>query len=118
MASKKLPDRVEFGFQCFQILDGYVASINGYQSFGLKAREIAGNQLADRSDLRCQFLIADRQSYFHSVSCVFACGSGKAQEERSQAVAHGRERKLLDDSHKPSQPSADHAQDLECNLRM
>src|ERR1017187_5978051 len=33
-------------------------------------------------------------------------------------MPNGCEREFLDDSHQPSQPSTDHAQHLECNLRM
>src|ERR1700687_606797 len=117
-ASKKLPGRVEFGFQCFQIVNSYDASINCYQSFGLKAGEISGNQLADRSDLRRQFLVADRQNDFHSPSRALAFGSAKAQEERSQPMPHGCERKFLDDSHELSQPGTNHAQNLKSNSRM
>jgi len=110
--------RSEFSFQSLQIVDDYTASIDLYQAFGLEAGKIAGDQFAHGSNLRRQFLVADRQDYLHSVRHALALGSGKAQEERSQAVPHGGEGEFLDDSHQPSQPATDHAQHLKRNFRM
>src|SRR5208337_1907435 len=86
--SKELFGRRQFGFQSLQIVNDHHAAVDLYEAFGLEAGEIPGNQFADSSDLRRQFLVADRQSDFHSVSRALAFGSGKAQEERSQPVPH------------------------------
>ena len=77
--SKELFGRWQFGFQSLQIVNDHGAPVDLYQSFGLEAGEIPGNQLAHRPDLRRQFLVADRQSDLYSVRRALAFGSGKTQ---------------------------------------
>ena len=83
--------RVEFVFQSLQVVDEDVAPIGLQHSFGLQAGEIPGNQLAYRANLRCHFLVGDRESNLHTLSGALAGLLGESQEIGGKPVAHGSE---------------------------
>jgi len=83
--------REAFRFEGLQVKDEDGAPIDLEHSFGLQAREVPGNQFADRANLRCQFLVGDGEGNFHTLSGALAGFLGEAQKIGSKPVAHGGE---------------------------
>jgi len=65
------------------------SSVQFDESGGLQATEVSGNQLAHRSNVQSQFLIAHAESEFHSAPGAFALAARFAIEERREAMVHG-----------------------------
>src|SRR5215468_10140917 len=99
-----------------QVLDGYIAAVDCQYSLGLEAGKIAGNKLANGADLRGQFLVFDGQENRDTLRGASPFRSCQAYQERSEPMADGCERKLFNNSDKPSEASSDHAQHFEGHL--
>ena len=80
-----------FLFESLHAVDEDVAPLGLQHSFRLQAGEIPGNQLAYRANLRCQFLVGNWESNFHTLSGALAGLLSESQEIGSKPVAHGSE---------------------------
>ena len=108
----------EFGFEGFEVEDGYAAAFDGNQALGLQAAEVAGDQLADSAELGGEFLVVDGQLELDALRGLFASAGGFAQEKRDQAVADGAEGQFFDDAYQAAQAASNHAENFEGDLRV
>src|SRR5271157_3989554 len=110
--------RLQFGLQFAQIGDYHDASIHLDEAFGLKAAQIARDQLADSADLCRQLVVIGRQRDRDPDSFALAVRFRQSYQHGCQPMAHCRKGKLLDDADQLPQAPSDLAQYFERNLRM
>ena len=87
--------------------------VDSNESLRLKPGKVAGDQFADRANLRRQFLVAHAQLKSKPILTLRA-----TQYPGNQAITHSSERQFLDDSHQPAEPRAHDLQDLERYFRI
>ena len=83
---------IENSRHTFQVFDHDLPGIHFQQSFGLQPREIARDQLANRSELVGQFLVAARQSEFHSSCSPLAFTLCQSHQRRDKPLTNCGER--------------------------